>query len=440
MKQIRYSRKINQFRNTARQINELIETGGWHSTLEPSQRKLQWKLNNLFATVRNLLSRKELKKILAAAAFLICIGTVNAQTFAPAVNNPFGLTNPGDYILPSFADMDGDGDLDIIAVSYNTSLIFYENTGTATSPSFAAPQTFAFGLYPIIFRPVPADIDDDGDLDIFSGEYYGAYKYFENTGTGTNPSFAPPVTNPFSLDSADELGFPVFADLDNDGDMDLLSNEYYGNFKYYENTGTASSPNFTAPLTNPFGFSISSPYEACPAICDLDNDGDLDVLTGSWGYGGNMYYYENSGSISAPNFTGTPLLNPFGISEAALISVPTFGDIDNDGDMDLIVGDSTGNFIYYENTTIGSISNFNNNNPLTFSVSPNPANEYICIAINTAKNKFNLSIMDVTGKLIYESPVENSVTTLSTEVLSKGVFIVELSDGNYISRKKLIIE
>lgn len=439
MKQICYARKINQFRNTARQVNELLESRRWQTLAESSKHQFQWKLNNLFEMVRNFLSKKELKKILATAAFLICLGNVNAQTFSPAVNNPYGLTNPGDYVLPSFADMDCDGDLDIIAVSYNTSLIFYENTGTAILPSFAAPQTFAFGLYPIIFRPVPADIDDDGDLDIFSGEYYGAYKYFENTGTAANPSFAPPVTNPFGLDSADEIGFPVFADLDNDGDMDLLSNEYYGNFKYYENTGTASSPNFAAPLTNPFGFSISSPYEAYPAVCDLDIDGDLDVLTGSWGYGGNMYYYENSGSVSVPDFTGTPLLNPFGITEAAVISVPTFGDIDNDGDMDLIVGDTTGNFIYFENTTISSVGNIGSNS-ISFSVSPNPASEYTIINAGTIIKNITVKISDISGKLIYKAAIENNETTVNTTGFSKGVYIVELSDGNYIFRKKLIIE
>ncbi|MFH0867046.1 MAG: T9SS type A sorting domain-containing protein [Bacteroidota bacterium] len=439
MKKTLYSRKINQFRNTARQINELIETNDWHSMSARPQRQLQWKLNNLFETVRNFLSIKEFKKILAAAAFLICIGTVNAQTFAPAVNNPYGLTNPGNYILPCFADMDNDGDLDIIAVSYISDILYYENTGTATSPLFAAPQTNPFGLDSIIYKPVTVDIDDDGDLDIFTCEYYGDLIYFENTGTSGTPLFSNPVINPFGINSATDIRFPSFADLDDDGDLDLLTTEYYGVFNYYENTGTPSNPSFTAPVSNPFGFSVGSTDQAFPDICDLDNDGDYDILTGSFDNIGNMYYYNNSGNLSTPDFSGTPLLNPFGLTATALLAIPTFGDLDNDGDFDLIVGDTTANFIYFENTTINSVNDLNNNS-ITFSVSPNPAIEYFTITTNKGENMFNLSIRDVTGKLIYENLTGEKQTIVNTSGFSKGVYIIELSDGNYISRKKLIIE
>lgn len=438
MKQNRYSRKINQFRNTARQVNELIESRRWQTMTENTKHQFQWKLNHLFETVRNFLSKKELKKILATAAFLICIGTVNAQTFAPSVTNPYGLTDAGYVNFPSFTDLDSDGDLDIISLTNYGEVKYFENTGTPTTPAFNAPLTNPFGLVydPNSYRPVTADLDNDGDLDIFVGEYYGAYKYYENTGTTSSPSFVLPVLNPFGLDSAFEVGHPAFADFDNDGDADLLCSEYYAVFKYYQNEGTAAAPNFAAPTSNPYNLYPGSIEGAFPTIADLDNDGDFDVLTGSWL--GVFYYYQNTGNNTSPDFA-YPLTDPFGLTDIGLQSVPSFGDLDNDGDIDLLVGgDTLGNFIYFENTTFSSVDDFNSS--VSFSVSPNPATDYFTIYTNAGENNYSLSIKDITGKLVYKYLTENSETTVNTSGYGKGVYIIELSEGNKISRKKLIIE
>ncbi|MBM3264708.1 MAG: VCBS repeat-containing protein, partial [candidate division Zixibacteria bacterium] len=88
---------------------------------------------------------------------------------------------------------------------------------------------------------------------------------------------------------------PAFVDLDKDGDLDLLSGEYYGNFHYFENTGSSSAPAFSATQTNPFGL-VDVGYSSAPAFGDLDNDGDLDLLSGE--YYGNFRYFENNSSPS----------------------------------------------------------------------------------------------------------------------------------------------
>jgi uncharacterized protein YuzB (UPF0349 family) len=440
MKQIQYARKINQFRNTARQVNKLIETNNWQALADKPKQQMHWKLNNLFATVRNILSKKELKKILAAAAFLVCIGTANAQSFSPAVNNPFGLANTGSFSFPCFADMDNDGDLDILATTDYGVLSYYQNTGTTASPAYAAPIASPFGIsYPAMaFKPVTADLDNDGDLDILTGEYYGAFKYFQNTGTPSSPAFALPVTNPFGLDSAFEEGFPALADFDNDGDLDLLTTEYYGVFKYYENIGTATSPDFAAPVSNPFGLSPASNDVAFPVICDLDNDGDLDILVGASDNAGNMNFYRNTGSNSAPAFS-SPLLNPFGLTATATLAAPTFGDIDNDGDFDLMVGDTTGNFIYFKNNLINGVNEINCPN-FSFEVYPNPAHEQLTILATVSDQNFTFKLFEISGKLIKEAVMTNNKLAINIKEVPAGTYIIELSDKNSVSRKKLIIK
>jgi hypothetical protein len=68
------------------------------------------------------------------------------------------------------------------------------------------------------------------------GEYYGNTRYFENTGTATSPVFAAPVANPFGLVQTNYYNFPAIADLDDDGDEDILIGEYYGSLQYFKNT------------------------------------------------------------------------------------------------------------------------------------------------------------------------------------------------------------
>jgi len=62
-------------------------------------------------------------------------------------------------------------------------------------------------------------------------------QFYENTGTITAPLFAPPQQDPFGLIPVQQYAWPAFADIDNDGDPDLFEGVYYGNMLYYENTG-----------------------------------------------------------------------------------------------------------------------------------------------------------------------------------------------------------
>ena len=109
-------------------------------------------------------------------------------------SNPFGMSS-----LSNLADIDHDGDLDAFAAGTGNSTLFYRNTGTASNPVFAAPQTNPFGLTNAGEKNAFVDIDNDGDLDVFAGDFSGNTRFFKNTGTATNPAFAATVNNPFGL-------------------------------------------------------------------------------------------------------------------------------------------------------------------------------------------------------------------------------------------------
>jgi hypothetical protein len=332
------------------------------------------KLNRLIADGKNIrkqdILRRRLKKMhlsllslqqairmatagvaLAGASLILMPQTANAQSFEAKVGNPFSLTVvPGMDYKPAFADLDGDGDLDMVSGSYDGQFYYFQNTGSNVAPAFAAFVTNPFGLTDIGTNSAPAfaDLDGDGDLDMMSGADDGRFYYFKNTGTNLAPAFASVVgPSPFGFGDIGDLSTPAFADLDNDGDLDMISGNYYGEFYYFKNNGTNLVPAFAVKTKFPFGLmdigSLSS-----PAFADLDNDGDLDMMTGvSSGY---FRYFKNTGTNLDPAFS-SPIENPFGLTDIGSKSSPAFADLDNDGDLDIMAGEATLGFYYFQNNS-----------------------------------------------------------------------------------------
>ena len=259
-------------------------------------------------------------------------------------------------------------------------LIGVSFTNTANAQWFAYPIQDPFNLQDAsdeeVINPEFADMDNDGDLDYLSGEYtYGGFgyglgfHYQENIGSATNPVFANPVINPFGLTSytppTPNFGiwqFHNLIDLDNDGDYDILSNVvkmHYptyaitSDFVYYENIGTPSNPQFIAPSLNQFGLSSNNNINYT-TFGDIDSDGDADILGFNFDYNtytSNFQFIENIGSASVPNFA-TPQLNVFGIPSGVFAYIK-LEDIDSDGDLDIMFTEEdyySTNFGYLENT------------------------------------------------------------------------------------------
>ena len=100
---------------------------------------------------------------------------------------------------------------------------------------------------------------------------------------------------------------------------------------------------------NPFnGVSVGLAARSVPAFVDVDNDGDYDAFIGETT--GAINYYQNTGSATSPTFTAqTGTSNPFNGVDVGSNSAPTFVDIDNDGDRDVFIGETNGAIKYYRN-------------------------------------------------------------------------------------------
>jgi len=265
--------------------------------------------------------------------------------FKAPITNPFGLTDVGFSAKPTFADIDGDGDLDAFVGNNSGNTLFYRNSGTATAPALTLEATNPFGLTNVgnFAAPTLADIDGDGDLDAFVGNLDGNTLFYRNSGTATAPAFTLEATNPFGLTNVVYVAVPTLADIDGDGDLDAFVGNGYGNTVFYRNTGTSAAPSFTVEATNPFGLTDVG-NSATPTFADIDADGDLDAFVGN--YEGNTLFYRNTGSATVPTFT-LEATNPFGLTNVGFYAAPTLADIDGDGDLDAFVGNYYGNTVFF---------------------------------------------------------------------------------------------
>ena len=278
-------------------------------------------------------------------------------------------------------DLDDDGVMDLILgdVSYNN-LVMLMNSGSA--PNMNSGMDFQETNYPSTSIPVdleimPAafhvDVDADGNRDLLVGTNtsvgamnHNSVWYYNNSGADLTPDFEY-QQNDFLQSEMVETGsgsLPVLFDHNGDGLKDLIVSQhqryndvtglYECRMYYFENTGTAAIPEFTFVDEDYQNFSllgVGSGLSYYPAFGDLDNDGDEDMIVGD--YHGYCYYFENTGGFGSPAFFSTfdTLRNSAGEPIFhSTYAYPAIVDLDRDGDNDVVIGRRTGAIQYYENT------------------------------------------------------------------------------------------
>ncbi len=266
-----------------------------------------------------------------------------------------GIDN-GAYTSPEFVDMDSDSDLDLIlsaVIDGGSRMLVYFNVGSSTLPNFQISEdTLKDTQGNIIYgtRHDLADIDGDGDYDLFVGEWYtGRIHFYRNVGNTTNYSFQL-VDNYFAGVQTGYWSSPEFCDIDGDGDLDMfVGDDSGGHIWFYRNNGTPQQYNFTLVSNNWLNISVGE--KADPQFCDIDDDGDYDLLIGKDNDiqsqpRGDVHFWRNIGTSQSAEFVlehEMYLTLDFGKnSELGLI------DVNLDGIMDLFV--NSDNLYWLKNT------------------------------------------------------------------------------------------
>jgi hypothetical protein len=182
---------------------------------------------------------------------------------------------------------------------------------------------------------------------LFIGRFDGKIKFYRNTGSQSAPQFVADVS-PVDTISAGQNCVPAFIDYDGDGDMDLFVGKANGQINFYRNTGDAA--HFQPLLADSKFLDSDVGADASPTFTDIDHDGDADLFIGN--DNGNVYFYENTGTATSPQFVLRT--DRYASTDPMRESAPAFADIDGDGDPDLFVGTSKGGLHFYRNnSTLG---------------------------------------------------------------------------------------
>ena len=272
------------------------------------------------------------------------IGIASSPLFIDFEMTPFGVSDL-QVTNATFGDLDNDGDLDMLLGSYDqmTGVRYYENVGDAENPFFDNPQYNPFGIQDAVYFNFVhlTDLDDDGDLDLMLTQSQGILTYYENTGDANAPIFSNPTDFPFGLNTL-PIGTYVrafdLADLDGDGDQDMLIHEYDTSYDegifYLENVGDASNPNFAAAVEAPFNLSLNAYSAVHLNLADFDADGDIDLTAGV--YDGSILYFKNLGDNVAPTSSDFSIITPFETAYEFTEADFPFSDANSDDDFDKI--------------------------------------------------------------------------------------------------------
>ena len=247
----------------------------------------------------------------------------------------------GSESYPVLVDLDADGDDDLLVSNKissedgrTASLTYFENADGAYHAG-EAPDFFPAYHY----APAFADLDDDGDKDLLLGTWNDGIAWYRNEGAPGAPHFVLKQRAFIRLTRGSHTT-PALVDIDNDGDLDLFVGETSGAINFYRNAGTPSAPTFEFVSDEYAGIDVGR--RSVPTFIDADRDGDLDMIVGSEHEG--LLLFRNRGDQTTPMFGESESL-PYDVPEAA---VPSFGDPDGDGALELVVGGYSGGLLYFD--------------------------------------------------------------------------------------------
>lgn len=332
------------------------------------------------------------------------VGTANEPAFAFVTRNFADLENlffiERVHVAPTFGDIDNDGDEDMLIGDNDGKLHLFINNPTADGiAQFSNPGPIAGEEYFLIdigqrLQPQLIDVNEDGTLDIISGQRNGPLMYFPNTGT---PEVAEFSTEPLST--------------------------FWGEVDVREE-GVLLPSSYSAPFL-------------------IEHEGAFKLFVGN--EQGRIHLYDdieaniNEGAFN--EITGDLLGERVG--KYATIAV---ADINNDGYLDMALGNYRGGIVFYKGAAplnAPSMPIPSNKHSLHFNIYPNPSQASCIIELTQAvQQPGHISIFSVTGKLVHEQVIGigQQQVILNTQLLQAGIYLVQFNNASGNISQKLIVQ
>ena len=324
-----------------------------------------------------------------------------------------------------------------------SSLALFENIGNDSIPSYdlidrdwldlsTIALNTTLNLPALNLSPTFGDLNGDNNKDLVLGDADGKLHLFINTGGGNFQLAAP---NYHNIDVG-QFAHPQLIDVNRDGLTDLIIGEQDGTINFLPNSGSVNNAIFDTIITNWGGIDVEQSFISTGFSNPIlyDSSGVYQLFVGS--FTGSIYQFSNidnnlNGQFTSVNSTASNLWDG---GKSAI----TMADINNDDQPEMIIGNISGGIAYfssdsslqYTDTVIVSIEN---NNDYIFNIFPNPTTTKITIYSDYPGV---VKIYNLLGDIIYTAPKEEEELNINTLNLSKGIYLVELNK----IKKKLVIE
>lgn len=354
------------------------------------------------------------------------LADVNADGLLDIVVGNYGYYSPGNAV--------------------NASLYLFLNTGTATQPAFTLVDPDWLGMSEFTpndydFSPTFGDLDGDSDLDLLVGTYAGGlFCYFNHAGPG-NPMQL--IRDPDPMWVNMDVGIssaPAIIDLDNDNRSDVVVGERNGNVNFFKNNGSPTEPLFnTTPEINNLGLlDARLPGQlighSTPTFAQTPDGLRLVMGTQS----GQLEAYSG---ISASSTAFGVVSETWGNVDDGYRSHPALADLDNDGVLEIVSGNQRGGLSLYRTTLVACSVGTQQADTPAFSLRlvPNPAGDMV--RVQTDLNQaVRWRAFNLLGQEIGQGQSPSGAFSISTALWPRGVYVVEVGGGKYSVAAKLSVQ
>lgn len=364
------------------------------------------------------------------------------------------MIDVGEEAHPALADFDSDGDLDLFIGNrgsfvdnvFTSSIYVYENTGTRGNPTFQFLSNDYLGFASLNYRniiPQFVDINEDGALDLMlrvtsASEGDAQLVYMINNSSSEFDYDRGQLTVFAELDELRD--YPYVVDINQDGSLDLLIGRRIGALEYHENIGTNVTPDFTLTDNSYLGISTSiNRINVVPTIADLNNDGQLDLITTD--ASGELTIYQNfiiKGSnpkrliLNLDDQSGTS-------TRLGRITWPVVADLHSDGSINALAGTISGGLLSLRDTTNKVQRPIDSS---SFSIYPNPLTIGNQLTIESGLSG-TIQIFNLSGQIIDQYSLDSiQPLQLINALLPTGVYVIRFTPTNSkvsVSKRLLVI-
>ena len=330
-------------------------------------------------------------------------------------------------------------------------LALYENIGTAEEPAFRLVSTdyatvsAQFTIDRTDLNPTFGDLDGDGDDDMLLGDRDGYIHFFRNNEIDGIANFEmPPVAfegERFQDLDINQYASPFLVDANRDGLLDLLVGQRNGEIYYFENTGTTENPIFTQ-ISSYWGQVDVQEFgditgHAVPNLVELN--GNYVLLVGN--EAGYIQYFKDVEENLNEGAFELVTIDLLGVDIGKNAS-PAIADLNNDGFLDIVVGTNRGGLLWFEYDETVGMHDFATKK-INCNIYPNPAENTCFLDVETVKqNVTHLNVYHINGQKVLEQKLEIHQKTHQIDIthLATGLYLFEVIGKNSVATQKILIK